>query len=1206
MLGFARAVYPNFKEGPHHRKLAKIFTDVIEGRKKRVIINIAPRMGKLLADETPVLTTQGWKTHGALAVGDFVFHPNGKPVEVLGVSAKHAADVRVEFSNGEVFYCHENHEWTLWSVEHRCYETLETGEFLRPQKGKQGRTAAEMYLLPGVNPLQFDTAGSPAKKKNWAHEKGRVGLKSVTLDPQGKVGNCITVSSPDGLYLVGETLLPTHNSEFSSYLFPAYFLGKYPDKKIIMGTHTASLSEDFGRRIRNLVDSEEYQQVFPETRVASDQKAAGKWSTSSGGQYYAAGVGGALAGRGADLFVIDDPHALPVDTEVPTSQGFKKLGELNVGDEVFGPDGQPTKVLAKSKVWKGRPLYALTTDDGEVVHCDAAHLWTYHTETSQETATSEQLAQWDKPNKPHLPRHYPAQYPHANLLVDPYVLGAWLGGVLTGLGIDLGPIGVKDIKNIPPQYMTASVAQRIALLKGLMETDGDVSEAEQSNFNTCNKDLALSVRELVHSLGTKTKIHCYLDARPNHSPVYRVTFKMADCCRMERKNKRTFTPTDKRRRSFTVAKTAAVGDVQCITVAREDGLFLVGRGYVVTHNSEQDIKVNSRLAFDTAWSWFQTGPLQRLMPGGGIIVVMCMTGDTQVLLADGTEKNLRDMKVGDAVATYEDGGIKTSKVTNFRSNGLDSIYRVRTTCGTIVRANERHPFLVDREGVRQWIKLKDLKRGMSFVVSRAAVGPHEHKQKSGDSAPLASHYANTTRKIPTQKAYQWVRTTNGKVWSALRKAVTRPLRAGACANPTTTKRCGFPADVQQLQNTGEIDASSPVTALTAQGMKHYLSLKKGFVQYVNNLREKMSGRIGAENSVSTTATTRERSEGYCATTATSPLGTEKQKPSYVAPLSTYEIVLEEIADITPDGYEEVFDVEIERTENFIANGVVSHNTRWSLLDLTGRLIDYQTKNPDSLPWEIIELPAILGEGTEDEKSLWPEQWTLEQLKSTKASLDPKFWNAQYMQQPTSDAAAVIPRTAWRVWPDEKPPKVDIIIQAWDTAFEAKTSADFSACTTWGVFRNEEEGNVPQVILLDAIKDRVQFPELKAMVLKHYRQWEPDILIVEKKASGAPLIYELRAMGIPVQDFTPSRGNDKIVRLNAVADMFSSGNVWCPDMRWAREVVEEVASFPNGEYDDYVDTVSMTLNRVRQGGMVGTDKDEKEDTQYFRRRSKGYY
>jgi predicted phage terminase large subunit-like protein len=462
MLGFATAVYPGFKVGAHHKKLAKIFEAVLAGDKKRVIINIAPRMGK---------------------------------------------------------------------------------------------------------------------------------------------------------------------SEFSSYLFPAYFLGKYPEKKIIMGTHTAGLSEDFGRRIRNLISSEEYAEIFPQTGVADDQKAAGKWSTTAGGQYYAAGVGGALAGRGADLFVIDDPH------------------------------------------------------------------------------------------------------------------------------------------------------------------------------------------------------------------------------------------------------------------------------------SEQDVRANSRLAFDTAWNWFQQGPLQRLMPGGAIIVIM---------------------------------------------------------------------------------------------------------------------------------------------------------------------------------------------------------------------------------------------------------------------------------------------------------------TRWSLIDLTGRLIDYQTKNPNADQWEIVELPAILNEDSPGEKSLWPEQWPLDQLKSKKANMDPRFWNAQYMQQPTAETGAIVSRKYWRIWTADEPPQVDIVLQTWDTAFEAKKSADYSACTTWGVFYNEEEDNTPHLILLDAFKDRMEFPELKEVALKHYKEWNPDMLIVEKKAAGAPLIQELRKMGIPVDEFSPSRGNDKIVRLNAIADIFASGRVWAPDTRWAREVIEELAVFPVGEHDDYVDCTSLALMRFRQGGLIGTDKDERDEPTIFRRRLAAYY
>lgn len=463
LTAFAHKVYPGFKEGPHHRKLAKIFADVASGKKKRVIINIAPRMGK---------------------------------------------------------------------------------------------------------------------------------------------------------------------SEFSSYLFPAWFLGQHPDKKIIMATHTAGLSEDFGRRVRNLIDSDDYKEIFPNTLVADDQKAAGKWSTAAGGQYYAVGVGGALAGRGADLFVIDDPH------------------------------------------------------------------------------------------------------------------------------------------------------------------------------------------------------------------------------------------------------------------------------------SEQDIRANSRATFDTAWTWFQTGPLQRLMPGGAILVIM---------------------------------------------------------------------------------------------------------------------------------------------------------------------------------------------------------------------------------------------------------------------------------------------------------------TRWSLVDLTGKLINYQINNPDAEPWEIVELPAILNQDTPEEKSLWPEQWPLKELKSKRESMDARYWNAQYMQQPTSESAAFIKRSQWRVWDRDEPPPCEFVIQSWDTAHEAKTTSDYSACTTWGVWYNEEEGNAAQIILLDAFKDRMEFPELKAKALDYYKEWKPDSFLVEKKAAGAPLVQELRRMGIPVDEFTPSRGNDKIARVNAISDMFSSGMVWAPDRRWAKDVIEEVAAFPMGEHDDYVDTVSQALLRFRNGGFITLPSDEEDEPRFFKSgRRAAYY
>ena len=101
---------------------------------------------------------------------------------------------------------------------------------------------------------------------------------------------------------------PRHTkSEFASYLFPAWLMGRDPSKKIIQATHTAELAVGFGRKVKNLIDSEDFRDVFPNVKLATDAKASGRWSTSGGGEYYAVGVGGALAGRGADLCIIDDP-----------------------------------------------------------------------------------------------------------------------------------------------------------------------------------------------------------------------------------------------------------------------------------------------------------------------------------------------------------------------------------------------------------------------------------------------------------------------------------------------------------------------------------------------------------------------------------------------------------------------------------------------------------------------------------------------------------------------------------------------------------------------------------------------------------------------------------------------------------------------------------------------------------------------------------
>jgi predicted phage terminase large subunit-like protein len=275
-------------------------------------------------------------------------------------------------------------------------------------------------------------------------------------------------------------------------------------------------------------------------------------------------------------------------------------------------------------------------------------------------------------------------------------------------------------------------------------------------------------------------------------------------------------------------------------------------------------------------------------------------------------------------------------------------------------------------------------------------------------------------------------------------------------------------------------------------------------------------------------------------------------------------------------------------------------TRWSKRDLTGQILNAAAKK-DLENWEVIELPALLPSG----KPLWQEFWRQEELEAIKAELPVGKWEAQYQQNPTSEEGAIIKREMWKIWEGERPPQVDYIIQSWDTAFEKSNRADYSACTTWGVFYRDVEGSeVANIIVLDAFKERMEFPELKKTAFEFWKEWNPDTLIVEKKAAGAPLIYEMRRMGIPIAEYTPSKGSDKIARVNAVSDLFASGMVWRPETRWADELVEELASFPNGDHDDLVDSTTQALLRFRQGGFIQLDSDEVEGS--FMPRKAAYY
>jgi predicted phage terminase large subunit-like protein len=757
-------------------------------------------------------------------------------------------------------------------------------------------------------------------------------------------------------------------------------------------------------------------------------------------------------------------HALDIKEKVLTTDGWKTIETLQVGDFVYGPDGLPTEVLGKSDVFEDRDLFAVRTDDGCEVACDGEHIWTVRLDRkykSYQDYTTEQLFAREQgafvrtkrsgqveiredvvdPKNVRaamLPAVSPVVRPEANLPVDPYVLGIWLGdgaaaqttftasdedakwiraeferrGYTTKdratsqtFGVDdlkvplRDDLGVLGNKHIPESYLLSSVEQRMDLLRGLMDSDGNVTKDGQCFFTQKDPVFIHSVRKLLWSLGIKNTTHSWaakLEGR-DYGPAYRLSFYAKDCCLLPRKRERT--RAARAGRFIRVSKLERRGPTQCIRVAREDGLFLVGEGLVTTHNSK------SEFASYLMPAWFL-----------------------------GRNPKLK-----------------------------------------IIQATHNTEL-----AVRFGRKVRDLIEDPQYQEV----------------------FPNTKLKEDNKGAGKWGTTAGAEYFAA-----------GVGAAVT-----GRGADLFIID-----DPHSEQDALSDTAFDH------AYEWYTSGPRQRLQ----------------------------------------------------------PGG------------------AIILVMTRWGKKDLTGRLLEAQSSDPMADQWEVVEFPAILPSG----EPLWPEFWEKNALLSIKASLPVGKWSAQWQQQPTSTEQAIVKREWWRDWEKEKVPELKYILQAYDTAFSKKETADYSAITTWGVFE-PDEGGKDHVILLDAKRGRWSFPELKEVAWEECEYWDPDMVIVEAKASGRPLIDEMRTRGIPAVGFSPGRkagggGIDKTTRMHTVSPLFEAGMVWAPlGKKFADEVIEEVASFPNGEHDDFVDSMTLALMRFRQGGFIAIHDEELPEETMPRKRE--YY
>ena len=239
----------------------------------------------------------------------------------------------------------------------------------------------------------------------------------------------------------------------------------------------------------------------------------------------------------------------------------------------------------------------------------------------------------------------------------------------------------------------------------------------------------------------------------------------------------------------------------------------------------------------------------------------------------------------------------------------------------------------------------------------------------------------------------------------------------------------------------------------------------------------------------------------------------------------------------------------------------------------------------------------------------------EELKSGMQRETDVDYESQYNQNPTPAGGLILKRQWWRLWvyPEWHPeagkpmpmPSCHTVIQVYDTAFEEKETADYTARTTWGIFELEEERTDPRTgnraklpprnhaILLDSWRKRVGWPDLVDQVKSSYKEFDPDWIIVEKKASGISLRQELRKGGYPVKAVDPGT-RDKIARAHIASWALSQGCIWHTDAVWAHDVISDCTKFPLGGCYDVVDTVTMALQYLRRMGEIDLWEEENQD------------
>ena len=550
------------------------------------------------------------------------------------------------------------------------------------------------------------------------------------------------------------------------------------------------------------------------------------------------------------------------------------------------------------------------------------------------------------------------------------------------------------------------------------------------------------------------------------------------------------------------------------------------------------------------WAWFTSTAYTRLEPDAAIILILCMTGDTKVMMADKTEKKLCDVRVGDKVSTYNNGKLVVSTVKNWRSNGHDSVLKITTSCGKIVRANKRHPFLTYYNKQLKWTQVKNLTTAHKIVTLKDS---GENGKENFVLSAINQQNAEDTVCLTTVKKCGLMDTA--------RHLITKPL-----------------ALLQKL-NTG--------MELLLMSLMRLMSGKMASALYVNNHQQSiMCERTGEVNSVLTTVMKLEKSGRCFATTATSQ--SHIQKPLKLPPQlqNTSDFILEDIVSIEVDGIKEVFDLQVDGTENFIANGVVSHNTHWHFDDLAGRLIENEKNGGQK--WEVVKFPAIAESDDEFRKAgepLWANHFNLTTLEETRKMIGLMDWAALFQQNPIISESQEFREEYFRYFDEAELEEEHLTI---NILIDPAISKRDQACNT-GFIDVAKKKHQPFWYVMDDCSGKMDPGQITAMVFNKVEQYERDYPManvkvwIETIAFQEAYLYffkeEMRRRERYFNIGELKNRQDKHGRIRGLIPLYKQGIIKHRHYMSKGPLEMELLQFPFGKLVDRIDALAFNLTAL---------------------------